>query len=56
MRLHAERDDQAALRTEWQGYCRALANDDWGDASPSRKMVEVWHELTKTQLPTDTPA
>jgi hypothetical protein len=33
-----------------------LANDDWGDASPSRKMVEVWHELTKTQLPTDTPA
>jgi hypothetical protein len=47
MRLHGERDDQAALRAEWQGYCRALANDDWGDASPSRKMVELWRELTE---------
>jgi hypothetical protein len=47
MRLHGERDDQAALRAEWQGYCRALANDDWGDASPSRKMVELWRELTQ---------
>ena len=42
MRLHAERQDQSALRTEWQGYCRALANDEWGDASPSRMMVELW--------------
>jgi hypothetical protein len=49
MRLHGERDDQTALRAEWQGYCRALANDDWGDASPSRKMVEVWRELTQTE-------
>jgi hypothetical protein len=24
-----------------------LANDDWGDASPSRKMVELWRELTQ---------
>ena len=47
MRLHGERDDQAALRAEWLGYCRALANDDWGDASPSRKMVELWRELTQ---------
>ncbi|MDA2967487.1 MAG: bacterial transcriptional activator domain-containing protein [Actinomycetota bacterium] len=45
MRLHAERQDQSALRTEWQGYCRALANDEWGDASPSRMMVELWREL-----------
>ena len=49
MRLHGERDDQAALRAEWLGYCRALANDDWGDASPSRKMVELWRELTETE-------
>jgi hypothetical protein len=49
MRLHAERDDQAALRAEWQGYCRALANDDWGDASPSRKMVELWRDLIKDE-------
>jgi hypothetical protein len=49
MRLHAERQDQAALRAEWQGYCRALANDDWGDASPSRKMVELWRDLTQTE-------
>ena len=47
MRLHAERQDQSALRTEWQGYCRALANDEWGDASPSRRMVELWRELTR---------
>ena len=47
MRLHGERDDQVAFRAEWQGYCRALANDDWGDASPSRKMVELWRELTQ---------
>jgi hypothetical protein len=46
MRLHAERQDQSALRTEWQGYCRALANDEWGDASPSRMMVELWRELS----------
>jgi len=46
MRLHAERQDQSALRAEWQGYCRALANDEWGDASPSRMMVELWRELT----------
>ena len=46
MRLHTERQDQAALRAEWQGYCRALANDDWGDASPSRKMVELWRDLS----------
>jgi hypothetical protein len=45
MRLHAERQDQSALRTEWQGYCRALANDEWGDASPSRAMVELWRGL-----------
>jgi hypothetical protein len=56
MRLHAERDDQAALRAEWQGYCRALANDDWGDASPSRKMVEVWRELTQTESYSGTTA
>jgi hypothetical protein len=24
-----------------------LANDDWGDASPSRKMVELWRDLTE---------
>jgi hypothetical protein len=47
MRLHAEREDRSALRAEWQGYCRALANDDWSDASPSRKMVEVWRDLTE---------
>jgi hypothetical protein len=23
-----------------------LANDDWGDASPSRKMVELWRDLS----------
>ena len=46
MRLHAERQDQSALRAEWQGYCRALANDEWGDASPSRMMVELWRELS----------
>jgi hypothetical protein len=46
MQLHAERQDQSALRTEWQGYCRALANDEWGDASPSRMMVELWRELS----------
>lgn len=49
MRLHAERQDQSALRTEWQGYCRALANDEWGDASPSRMMVELWRELTHAE-------
>ena len=46
MRLHAERQDQSALRAEWQGYCRAVAHDEWGDASPSRMMVELWRELT----------
>ena len=46
MRLHAERQDQSALRADWQGYCRALANDEWGDASPSRMMVELWRELS----------
>ena len=46
MRLHADRQDQSALRAEWQGYCRALANDEWGDASPSRMMVELWRELS----------
>ena len=46
MRLHSERQDQAALRAEWRGYCRALANDDWGDASPSRKIVELWRDLS----------
>jgi hypothetical protein len=49
MRLHAERQDQSALRTEWQGYCRALANDEWGDASPSRMMVELWRELSEKE-------
>ena len=49
MRLHAERQDQSALRTEWQGYCRALANDDWGDASPSPAMVELWRELAEKE-------
>lgn len=46
MRVHADRNDQSALRAEWQGYCRALANDEWGDASPSGVMVELWRELT----------
>ena len=49
MRLHAERQDQSALRAEWQGYCRALANDEWGDASPSRAMVELWLELSEKE-------
>jgi len=49
MRLHAERQDQSALRTEWQGYCRALANDEWGDASPSRRMIELWRELSQDE-------
>lgn len=49
MRLHGERQDQSALRAEWQGYCRAVANDDWGDASPSRMMVELWHELSEKE-------
>ncbi len=49
MRLHAERQDQSALRTEWQGYCRALANDEWGDASPSRMMVELWRQLSEKE-------
>ena len=46
MRVHADRNDQSALRAEWQGYCRALANDEWGDASPSGVMVELWRELS----------
>lgn len=46
MELHARHGDQAALCAEWQGYCRALASDDWGDVDPSPKMVEVWRDLS----------
>ena len=54
MRLHAELQDQSALRAEWQGYCRALANDEWGDASPSRAMVELWRDLTNQSAESNT--
>ena len=54
LRLHAERGDVANLRAEWQGYCRALAHDEWGEAAPSRKMVELWRELNSAKsYPTD---
>ena len=46
LEMHAHNGDQAALCAEWQAYCRALASDDWGDASPSPKMVDVWRRLS----------
>ena len=46
MQQHARCGDKAALRTEWESYCRALVRDDWGDSRPSQKMVELWSTLS----------
>lgn len=46
MRQHAELGDRASLLSEWESYCRALANDDWGDSRPSEKMIELWSRLS----------
>lgn len=46
MRQHAANDDRASLTVEWESYCRSLANDDWGDAQPSPKMVDLWRSLS----------
>ena len=46
MRRHAESGDRASLVAEWESYCRSLMTDDWGDARPSQKMVELWLSLS----------
>jgi hypothetical protein len=46
MRQHARHGDRASLATEWESYCRSLMNDDWGDARPSSKMVDLWRSLS----------
>jgi hypothetical protein len=47
MRQHAESGDRASLVAEWESYCRSLTTDDWGDASPSRRMVDLWLSLSR---------
>ncbi|MFM8857544.1 MAG: hypothetical protein ACKOI2_10160 [Actinomycetota bacterium] len=46
MRQHAESGDRASLVAEWESYCRSLMTDDWGDARPSQKMIELWLSLS----------
>ena len=45
MRAHADVDDLAGVRTEWESYERVLAADLWGDASPAAKLVELRRRL-----------
>jgi hypothetical protein len=47
MRQHAESGDRTSLVAEWESYCRSLMTDDWGDARPSQKMVELWLSLSQ---------
>jgi len=49
MRQHAESGDRASLVAEWESHCRSLTTDDWGDARPSQKMVELWLELSQNR-------
>lgn len=44
LRAHAERGDRVAMRAEWESYRRAVANE-WGDAEPSEKMMDLWRRL-----------
>jgi hypothetical protein len=46
MRQHAENGDRASLSAEWESYCRSLMSDDWGDAQPSQRMVDLWFSLS----------
>lgn len=46
MRQHAHNGDTASLSAEWEAYCRSLTTDDWGDARPSPKMVDLWFTLS----------
>lgn len=47
MRQHARAGDRTSLVAEWESYCRSLMSDDWGDARPSPKMVELWSSLSR---------
>lgn len=44
LRAHAEHGDRVAMRAEWESYRRAVANE-WGDAEPSAKMMDLWRRL-----------
>jgi LysM domain len=45
MRAHAQAEDFAGVRTEWESYERVLAADPWGDATPAPKLVELRRRL-----------
>ena len=47
LRQLAERGAMAEFRQEWEAYCRVLASDNWGDASPPHSMCELYNSLTR---------
>ena len=53
MRAHGLRGDLAGVRSEYVSYDKVIANDPWGDATPSRKVVECRNRLLRGGGPPD---
>ena len=47
MRAHAQRNDAAGVRREWESYERAIVADPWSDGEPSPRLTELRAELLR---------